>query len=235
MEDFYEIERESIKNWAEDDRPREKMLLKGQAALSDAELIAILISSGNRKESAVDLSKRILNEYQQNLKALGKASIKELTRKFTGIGEAKAISILAAIELGRRRGAEESVKRKQVTSSKDVFDIFNAKIGDLPYEEFWMLHLNRANKIVGEDLISRGGVAGTVADSKLIFKKALDKLSCSIIFCHNHPSGNLKPSQQDINLTKKLKEAAALLDISVLDHLIVSDMGYYSFADEGQL
>jgi len=235
VEKFYETEKASIKEWAEDDRPREKMLLKGQSALSDAELIAILIGSGNREESAVDLSKRILRHYQDNLKELGRAGVKDLTKKFKGIGEAKAISILAAIELGRRRGAEDSINRKQITSSKQVYEIFKAKIGDLHYEEFWMLHLNRANKIIGEDLISKGGISGTVADSKLIYKKALDCLSSGLIFCHNHPSGNLKPSQQDIQLTAKLKEAGKLLDISVIDHVIVTDSGYFSFADEGAI
>ncbi|MEM7162270.1 MAG: DNA repair protein RadC [Bacteroidota bacterium] len=232
---MHKTEKNSIKQWAEDDRPREKMLLKGKEALSDAELIAILIGSGNRKETAVDLSKRVLKEYENNLKDLGRASIKELTRKFSGIGEAKAISILAAIELGRRRGAEESVKRKQVTTSKDVFEVFKAKIGDLPYEEFWIVHLSRANKVIGYDMISRGGVAGTVADAKLIFKKALENVSSSIILCHNHPSGNLRPSSQDIALTKKLIEAGKVLDIAVLDHLIITESGYFSFADEGQI
>ncbi len=235
MEDFYEIEKASIKEWAEDDRPREKMLSKGISALSDAEIIAILIGSGNRNESAVGLSKRILHEYNNNLKDLGKVGMKELTSRFKGIGQAKAISILAAIELGRRRSAEGVEKRKQIGSSKDVFDIFQAKLGDLPHEEFWILHLNRANHVMAKDFISRGGVAGTVADAKIIFHKALQHLSSSIILCHNHPSGNLKPSAQDIQLTVKMKEAGKLLDIAVLDHLIVSDIGYYSFADEGQM
>ncbi|NND77487.1 MAG: DNA repair protein RadC [Flavobacteriales bacterium] len=229
------MDKPSIKQWAEDDRPREKLLKKGRSSLSDAELLAILIGSGNRNESAVDLSQRILREYENDLIELGKVGIAELTSRFRGIGEAKAITITAAIELGRRRREVEGKKRKKITSSKDAFEIFQPKLGDLPIEEFWILHLNRANKIIGEDLISRGGVAGTVADTKVIFKKALEKLSSSVILCHNHPSGNLSPSAQDINLTERLKEAGKLLDISVLDHLIVTDSGYFSFADEGKM
>ena len=198
-------------------------------------MISILIGSGNKKESAVDLSKRILKVYENNLKELGKANIRDLTQKFKGIGEAKAISILAAIELGRRRGAEESLKRKRITSSNDVFEIFQAKVGDLPYEEFWVLHLSRANEVIAQDMISRGGVAGTVADAKLIFNRALRYLSSSIILCHNHPSGNLKPSAQDIALTDKLKKAGQFLDIAVLDHLIITESDYFSFADDGQM
>lgn len=234
MNDYLEIENISIKEWAEDDRPREKMIQKGKSALSDAELIAILIGSGSREESAVSLSQRILKNYGNSLNELGKLNIKDLM-KFQGIGEAKAITIIAAIELGRRRRKDEGILRKKITSSSDVFQIFQPKMGDLPFEEFWVLLLNRANKVIGEEMISRGGVSGTVADTKIIFKSALEKLASSIILIHNHPSGNLQPSSQDIQLTNKMKEAGKCMDIAVLDHLIVTDSGYFSFADEGQM
>lgn len=234
MNDYLEFEKISIKEWAEDDRPREKMLQKGKSALSDAELIAILIGSGNREESAVSLSQKILSKNKNSLNELGKRSVVDLMG-YPGIGEAKAISILAAIELGRRRINDEGVIRKKITSSSDVFQIFQPKLGDLPFEEFWVLLLNRANKVIAETMISRGGVSGTVADTKIIFKTALDKLASSIILIHNHPSGNLQPSSQDIQLTNKMKEAGNVLDIAVLDHLIITDTGYFSFADEGQM
>lgn len=224
----------SIKAWAEDDRPREKLIQKGRSALSDAELIAILIGSGNREQSAVELSKNILATVNFDLNGLGKQGINELMR-FKGIGEAKAISIAAALELGRRRKEATREKKKKITSSHDVFEVFFPKLADLPHEEFWVMLLNRANKVVRLENISRGGVSGTVADAKLIFKAALDHLASSIILCHNHPSGNLKASQADINLTKKLLEAGKTLDIAVLDHLIIGDDSYLSFADEGMI
>ncbi len=224
--------RKSIKNWAADDRPREKLLAKGIESLSDAELIAILIGSGNREESAVELSKRILSDNKNNLNETAKLSISDL-QKYKGIGEAKAISIVAALELGKRRNISEVIERKQIKSSKDVFQIFGQKLGDLPYEEFWMLMLNRANKIIDMKRISAGGVAGTVTDIKIILKTAIEKTASAIIVCHNHPSGNIKPSDADINLTKKIKAACKLVDISFPDHVIVSYSGYYSFADEG--
>ena len=226
----------AITSWAEEDRPREKLMLKGKEALSNAELLAILIGSGSRKESAVDLSKRILAEAAKNdLNELGKKGVKYFIDNFTGIGQAKAISIVAALELGRRRRAAEVQQKQSITSSRDVFEIFQARLGDLSYEEFWILLLNRANKIIGQERISSGGVAGTVADPKVIFKKAIENTASGIIACHNHPSGNLKPSKQDRDLTRQLKEGAKLLDIQLLDHIIVSDTGYYSFADEGYL
>lgn len=234
MNDYLELEKISIKEWAEDDRPREKMLQKGKAVLSDAELIAILIGSGNREDSAVSLSQKILSQHKNSLNELGKLSVKDLM-KFPGIGEAKAISILAAIELGRRRRLEDGVIKEKITSSNEVFEIFQPKLGDLPFEEFWVLLLNRANKVIGQEMISRGGVSGTVADTKIIFKAALDHLASSIILIHNHPSGNLQPSSQDIQLTNKMKEAGLMMDVAVLDHLIVTDTGYFSFADEGQM
>ncbi len=223
-----------IKAWAEEDRPREKLLLKGKTALSDAELIAILIGSGSRDETAVELSKRILSSASNNLNQLGKMSIADL-QKFKGIGEAKAISIAAALELGRRRKETDAVKRVKITASSVVFENMREVMEDLPHEEFWVLLLNRGNQILERVNISKGGVSQTVVDSKIVFKMAIDKLASSIILCHNHPSGNLKPSDADIQLTKKLKEAGRILDLPILDHLIFADNTYFSFADEGLL
>lgn len=224
----------SIKSWAEEDRPREKLLLKGKSALSDAELIAILIRLGSRNESAVELAKKVLNSVDNNLNELGKLSVKDLM-KFKGMGEAKTISIIAAMELGRRRREKEGIKRKKITSSADAYEVIQPRIADLNHEEFWILLLNKANKMIGKYDISKGGVSGTVADSRVIFKLAVENLATSIILCHNHPSGNLTPSEADIKLTKKLKDSGNLMDIPILDHIIVSDGGYYSFADEGIL
>lgn len=229
-----QVEYLNIKSWAEEDRPREKLLLKGKASLSEAELIAILIGSGTPLMSAVDLSKHILNHVDNNLNALAKLTVKDLT-KFKGIGEAKAISIVAALELGRRRKETEPSKRIKITSSSDVHILMKAHLLDLSHEEFWVVMLNRANQVIKKQLISSGGVSGTVADPKIIFKMALDELASSIILCHNHPSGNLKPSQADINLTKKLKEAGKMLEIPVLDHIIFTNESYFSFADESMM
>ncbi len=223
-----------IKSWAEDDRPREKLIGKGRQVLTDAELIAILIGSGNRDETAVELSKKILASTGNNLNELGKLSISDLT-KFKGIGEAKAMSIVAALELGRRRRETETVKRDKITCSKDVFDIMKPIMLDLPHEEFWLLILNRSNAVIKKELISRGGVAGTVVDTKIIFKTAVENLASSIIISHNHPSGNLNPSDADIKITKNIKEAGKIMDIPLFDHLIVTENGYYSFNDEGML
>ncbi len=223
-----------IKAWAEEDRPREKLLLKGKTALSDAELIAILIGSGSRDETAVELSKRILSSASNNLNQLGKMSIVDL-QKFKGIGEAKAISIAAALELGRRRKETDAVKRVKVTASSVVFENMREVMEDLPHEEFWVLLLNRGNQILERVNISKGGVSQTVVDTKIVFKMAIDKLASSIILCHNHPSGNLKPSEADKQLTKKIKEAGRILDLPILDHLIFADNTYFSFADEGLL
>lgn len=230
----YEASSLNIKSWAEEDRPREKLLLKGKASLSDAELIAILIGSGTPKMTAVDLSKEILRSVNNDLNELAKRSVKDLS-KFKGIGEAKAISIVAALELGRRRKEAESVEKPKVTSSRVAFDVLRPHLMDLPHEEFWVLLLNRANQVIRPLQISAGGVSGTVADPKLIFKAAVEHLASAMILAHNHPSGNLSPSPADRDLTKKIKEAGRLLDIPVLDHLIVADKGYYSFADEGEL
>jgi len=224
----------NIKNWAEEDRPREKLLLKGKASLSEAELIGILIGSGTASLSAVDLAKQILNSVDNNLNSLAKLSVKDLT-KFKGIGEAKAISIVAALELGRRRKSQEAIKNPKIGSSKDVFEYLKGDLLDLQHEEFWILMLSRSNEILKKKLISSGGVSGTVADPKIIFKSALEELSSAIILVHNHPSGNLKPSNQDISLTKKMKEAGLVLEIPVLDHLIFTNESYFSFADEGIL
>ncbi|MBE0662188.1 MAG: DNA repair protein RadC [Bacteroidales bacterium] len=222
----------SIRQWAEDERPREKLLLKGKSALSDAELLAILISSGNKEESAVDLCKRILSSVENNLVELSKLDVKSLS-KFKGIGEAKALAIVAALELGRRRRAADSLQKPSISTSRDAYEIVQSLIGESQYEQFWILLLNRANKVIRKENISDGGITGTVADPKRIFKIAIDHSACYIILAHNHPSGNLRPSEDDIKLTRKIKQSGDLLDIKVLDHIIAGENNYYSFADEG--
>lgn len=224
----------NILSWAEEDRPREKLMLKGRAALSDAELIAILIGSGTRELSAVDLSKMILHSVGNNLNELAKLSINDLM-KFKGVGDAKAISIAAALELGRRRKESEVLKKAKISSSADAYDAIRPYLMDLSHEQFWVLLLNRANEVIRPFQVSIGGVAGTVADPKIIFKSAIEYLASAIILVHNHPSGNLTPSQADKDLTKRVKEAGRLLDTPILDHLIFGDNGYFSFADEGIL
>ena len=221
-----------ITNWSEDDKPREKLMLKGKSVLSDAELIAILIGSGSRNESAVDLSKRILASVDNNLNALGKLSLSQLMQ-FKGIGEAKAISIIAALELGRRRRAEDAVELKKVTSSKIIFEIMQPIIGELPHEEFWIIYLNNSNKVISKSQLSKGGITGTLVDVRIVFKTALEMGATGLILCHNHPSGTLIPSDADKHITKKLKLAGDSLEIKVLDHLIVTETSYFSFADEG--
>ena len=222
----------SIKDWADDDKPREKLLIKGKGALSDAELVAILIASGNRDESAVELSKRILQSLGNNLNRLAKLSVNDLI-KFKGIGEAKAISIIASLELGRRRRTADVLEKAKIGGSKDAFQILQLKLEDLPHEEFWLMLLNRANKVIDTKLVGRGGVSSTVVDSKVIFSFALESLASAIILAHNHPSGNLKPSNSDIRLTKKIVDAGKIMEVPVLDHIIVGDNDYFSFADEG--
>lgn len=222
----------SITNWSEDDKPREKLMLKGKSVLSDAELIAILIGSGSRNESAVDLSKRILASVDHNLNALGKLSIAQLMN-FKGIGEAKAISIIAAMELGRRRRSEDLVELTKVSSSKVVFEVMQPIIGELSHEEFWVLFLNNSNKILFKTQLSKGGMTGTVVDVRIVFKIALEQNATAIILAHNHPSGKLQASDADIQITKKIKTAGQQLDIPVLDHIIITESGYYSFVDEG--
>lgn len=223
-----------ITQWAEDDRPREKLLLKGKTALSHAELLAILISTGTREASAVELGKRILQLAGNNLNELGKLSVKDL-QKVKGIGEAKAITIAAALELGARRKREEVLEKPIISSSRDAFNLMHTVLADLKVEEFWVLLLNRGNKVIHRYRASEGGISGTIADPRVIFKVAIDHLASSIILCHNHPSGNTKPSQADVDLTKKLKEGGRLLDIQVLDHLIVTEKSFFSFADEGMM
>lgn len=222
----------SIKEWAVEDRPREKMLAKGIRSLSDAELVAILIGSGNLDESAVELSRRMLASVNNNLNELGRKNINDL-KKFKGIGEVKAITILSALELGRRRKESEPDEKPKIITSSDAAVIFKPLLSDLPHEEFWVLLLNRNNLVIDKLMVSQGGLSGTVIDVRIILKMALDKLACSIILCHNHPSGNLKPSEADKDITKKIREAGKHMDIPVLDHLIIGNDAYFSFADEG--
>jgi len=221
-----------IQQWAEEDRPREKMLLKGRAALSDAELIAVLLGSGMAKQSAVDLARQVLQRCHHNLDELGKLAIHDLT-KIKGIGPAKAITLVSAFELGRRRNYTDTKERTVLKASKEVYDYMKPHLLDLSHEEFWLLSLNRANAVIRANKISSGGLAGTVVDTRMLFKEALENLANSIILVHNHPSGTLKPSEADEYLTKKLVEAGKFLEIPVLDHLIFTDRGYYSFADHG--
>lgn len=246
--------RKPITTWAEDDRPREKLLLKGKSVLSDAELLAILIGSGNRSESAVDLCRRILESSQNSLPELARQSVSDL-QKFKGIGEAKAIAIVAALELGQRRRMAEVVRQSRITCSKDVFELMQPRIGELTHEEFWVILLNNANnvrevianqslnnlerfinyKMNSTENISKGGVTGTVVDLRILFKLALEKNATAVILVHNHPSGKLQPSEADISITKKIKEAGKIMDISILDHFIITEYDYYSFADNGLL
>jgi DNA repair protein RadC len=224
----------SIKNWSQDDQPREKLRDKGKVALSDAELVAILIGSGSREESAVKLCQRILASVNNNLNELGKLSIKQLM-EFKGIGEAKAITIAAALELGRRRRGEEALNKKKITSSTSVFELLQPIIGELPHEEFWIVYLNNSNKVIQKNQLSKGGITGTLVDVRLVLKTALEVGATGIILAHNHPSGTLKPSEADKQLTAKLSVAAKSLDIKVLDHLIITEKAYFSFADENML
>ena len=221
----------SIKHWANDDKPREKMVQKGKSILSDSELIAILIGSGSRNESAVELSKRILASVDNNLNELGKLSIKKLMQ-FKGIGEAKAVTIAAALEIGRRRRGEEAQKIIKISSSKDAFELLQPSMGELPHEEFWIVYLNNSNKVMHSAQLSKGGITGTLVDVRLVMKQALELGAVALILAHNHPSGGLKPSEADKQITQKLKNAADALDIKVLDHLIITQKDYFSFADE---
>lgn len=224
----------SIKSWSLEDRPREKLSLKGRESMSNSELIAILLGSGSRSESAVSLAQRILQSVDNDLNALGKLEIEDL-KKFKGIGEAKAITLIASLELGRRRKAETIQKRTKVDSSHLAYEYIRPKLEDLNHEEFHIIFLNRQVEIIKDECISRGGVGATVVDPKIIFKKALQYLASHLILVHNHPSGALTPSRQDIAITNKLKEGGQLLDINIADHIIVGDGGYYSFVDEGRL
>jgi DNA repair protein RadC len=221
----------SIRNWALEDRPHEKMLLKGIQSLSDSELLALLIGSGTRKASAVDLARQVLSMAGNNLDKLGKYSVTDL-KKLKGIGQARAISIVAALELGRRRKLSDSPNEEKITGSSDVYNLLGPLLSDLSHEEFWVLLLNRSNKVIKKQKISQGGITGTVTDIRMILKLALDNLATSLILCHNHPSGNLQPSDADLSITRRIKESAALMDISVLDHLIIAGKSYFSLADE---
>lgn len=230
----YNTNYQPIKLWAEDDRPREKLLIKGKQALSDAELIAILIGSGTKNESAVDLSKRILASVNNNLNALGKLSENDLMT-FKGIGEAKAITIITALELGRRRRLEDAVIDTKIKDSNSVFELMQPLIGEASTEEFWVIYLNNSHKIIKKIRLSIGGITGTVVDVRVAFKNAVTFQATAIILCHNHPSGTLQPSEMDIQLTKKMKIAGETLDIKVLDHIIITEKAYFSFADEGMI
>ncbi|MGJ8661618.1 MAG: RadC family protein [Bacteroidota bacterium] len=221
----------AITSWAEDDRPREKMLLKGKNALSDSEIIAILLGSGSRNKSAVELAQEILSAHQNDLHQLGKLGVKELTI-FKGMGEAKAVSLMAALELGRRRKDADRSEKVKIKSSEDVFNLLNHLFQDLPHEEFYVVLLDRNNNVLRYEQISKGGVSGTIADGKIIFKSALLHQASAIILAHNHPSGNLEASHQDIKLTKNFKEFGNMIGIEILDHLIFTDNGYLSLADK---
>lgn len=229
-----DLNRMPIRDWAVDDRPREKLMRSGARSLSDAELLAILIRSGSRTESALDLAKRILASTGNDLHRLGTLDATDLMR-YKGMGEAKALAIAAALELGRRRRLTEASERPSVTSSVSAYELIRSKLADLPHEEFWLIMLDRGNRLLGLHHISSGGLHGTVADPKLIFKAALERRASSLLLCHNHPSGQLRPSEEDIKLTRKLVDGARLLDLTVQDHLIVGATGYYSFADNGML
>lgn len=223
-----------ISQWAEEDRPREKLLLKGKSVLSDAELIGILLGSGTVSLSAVEVGKLLLKEVDNDLNQLAKLSVKDL-QKVKGVGVAKAITIVSAMELGRRRKEAGSLVRNKISCSQDVYNIMTPNLLDLDHEQFWVVLLNRANVVIKKVSISQGGVSGTIADPKLIFKTAIENLASAIILIHNHPSGNLKPSEADVALTRKIKSAGSLLEVPVLDHIIFTNNGYYSFADEGNL
>jgi DNA repair protein RadC len=224
----------TIRNWAEDDRPREKLMLKGRQSMSDAELLAILIGSGTRNESAVDLAKNILHRAHDNLAELSKMNMKDLI-SVKGIGKVRALIILASLELGRRRNESEVLSRDKIKTSRDAYEIFRSIMGDRPYEEFWIILLNKANKVLQKCNISEGGISGTVVDPKKIFKISLDHHASSIILGHNHPSGVITPSEADLRITKKVCDAGAMLEVTVLDHLIIGEDNYYSFADDGAL
>jgi DNA repair protein RadC len=230
-----ELTKFSVKDWSPEDQPREKLLQKGVNALSDAELLAIILGSGNREETVVELSQRILQAAGNNINQLGKLSVNYLISNFKGIGEAKAISIVAALELGKRRKAEEAVKHNKILCSRDIYNYFHPLLCDLPHEEFWTLFLNKANKIIDRVKISQGGVSETVVDGKLIYKEAIVRLASQIVLCHNHPSGSPQPSSQDDAITLNLKKGFDILGINLIDHIILSDGKYFSYADERKI
>ncbi|MDR2086794.1 MAG: DNA repair protein RadC [Dysgonamonadaceae bacterium] len=224
-----------VRDWAEEDRPREKLMIKGVNALSDAELLAIIIGSGNKGETVVELSQRILQTANNDLNQLGKFSVKHLISNFKGIGEAKAIGIVAALELGKRRKASEITGKKAIKTSRDTYDFFYPILCDLYYEEFWVLFLNRSFGIIDKMKIGQGGISEVLVDTKLIYKGALERLATSIVLCHNHPSGNICPSKQDDEITMRIKQGLELLDMSLTDHIVLSDGKYYSYADEERI
>jgi len=225
----------SVKKWSPEDRPREKLLLKGVSALSNAELLAIILRSGTTKETVVELSQRILQSYGNDLNRLGKVSANQLMSDFKGIGEAKAVGIIAAFELGKRRKAEEINSRKKILNSLDIYNYFYPLLCDLPHEEFWALFLNRSNRVIDRFKISQGGISETIVDGKLIYKEAISRLASYVVLCHNHPSGNHLPSPQDNAVTFRIKKGIEMLDMILLDHVILTDGKYYSFADEGKI
>jgi len=228
-----ELTKLSVKDWSPEDRPREKLLTKGVNALSNSELLAVILRSGTKMETVVELSQRILQTYGNDLNLLGKVSAADLMSNFKGVGEAKAIGIIAALELGKRRKAEEIHSRKKIVCSMDIYSYFHPFLCDLPYEEFWALFLNRSNKIIDRVKISQGGVAETVVDGKIIYREAIIRLASFVILCHNHPSGNRTPSAQDNTITFRIKNGLELLDMRLMDHVILTDANYYSYADEG--
>ena len=224
----------TIKSWATEDRPREKLMSKGASVLSTTELLAILIGSGNKKESAVDLSKRILESVQYNIHELAKLSLKKLTA-FHGIGPAKAIAIVTALELGKRRQLETFIQKPKISSSQEVFSMMQPLMGSLAHEEFWVLYLNNSNEVLSKHQLSKGGITATLVDVRLLFKKAIEMSAVAIVICHNHPSGTLNPSREDKQITKKIKDGGLSLDIKLLDHLIITEKSYFSFADNGEI
>jgi len=224
----------SINEWAEEDRPREKLIAKGVAALSNVELLSILMRSGSKDENVVDLARKILKDYKNNLGELGKASLSDL-QQYKGIGKAKAISIIAAMELGRRRNIDEIIEKNKIATSKELFLLFQPMLSDLPHEELWILFLNSSCRMIGKERLSQGGLVDTTIDVRVIMKMAIDRLASRIALCHNHPSGNPSPSSYDIMATRKVKEGGKLLDIELVDHVIIADNRYYSFADESSL
>ena len=225
----------TIRDWAEDDRPREKMLRKGTQSLSDAELLAILIAIGNKNETAVELARRILNECRDNLNELAQLTIADLCKRFKGIGEAKAITIMAALELGKRRKTSDMLDRKKIVSSKDLFDLFEPQLVDLPHEEFWLGMLNGANKVIEIKRLTQGGSKQTVVDVPMLLKLALEKSAQAIAVAHNHPSGQNRPSHEDEVITRRIKTGCEAIGIALLDHIIIARGDYYSFSDEGKM
>jgi len=225
----------SVKNWSPEDRPREKLLSKGVSALSNAELLAVILRSGTKEETVVELSQRILQTFGNDLNRLGKVSANYLMSNFKGVGEAKAIGIIAALELGKRRKAEEARSQKKIITSLDIYNYFHPLLCDLPYEEFWALFLNHSNRVIDRFKLSQGGISETVVDGKLIYKEAIARLASFVVLCHNHPSGSYLPSPQDSRITDKIKDGLELLDMYLLDHVILTDGKYYSFADNGKI